>query len=143
MLATICAVTSGGYAETPDRATPWSPATKGALSAEVVAVPTLKEEKDLDAWKGKLAGKILITDVNQPYQQSFKPDATRYTDEQLDSMSKVVIKPVDTAELRRRREALRRRARRHALSPRCQGTPSRRAYVAGGPGAKAPGKARQ
>ena len=26
MLATICAVTSGGYADTPSRATPWSPA---------------------------------------------------------------------------------------------------------------------
>ncbi|CNV90924.1 Uncharacterised protein [Mycobacterium tuberculosis] len=26
MLATIWAVTSGGYADTPDRATPWSPA---------------------------------------------------------------------------------------------------------------------
>src|SRR5580658_9617356 len=42
------------------QATPWSPATHGAVTAEVIAVPVLKEEKDLDAWKGKLAGKIVL-----------------------------------------------------------------------------------
>ncbi|MGC2401287.1 MAG: M20/M25/M40 family metallo-hydrolase [Acidobacteriaceae bacterium] len=42
------------------QATPWSPATHGPLTGEVIAVPTLKEEKDLEAWKGKLAGKIVL-----------------------------------------------------------------------------------
>jgi carboxypeptidase Q len=42
------------------QATPWSPPTHGAISAEVIAVPPLKEEKDLDAWKGKLAGKVVL-----------------------------------------------------------------------------------
>ncbi len=42
------------------QATPWSPATRGAITAQVIAVPNLKEEKDLDAWKGKLAGKIIL-----------------------------------------------------------------------------------
>jgi carboxypeptidase Q len=42
------------------QATPWSPATHGAVKAEVIAVPALKEEKDFDAWKGKLAGKIIL-----------------------------------------------------------------------------------
>ena len=42
------------------QATPWSPATQGSLTAEVVAVPTLNEAKDLDAWKGKLAEKIIL-----------------------------------------------------------------------------------
>jgi carboxypeptidase Q len=42
------------------QATPWSPATQGAVTAELIAVPQLKEEKDLDAWKGKLAGKIVL-----------------------------------------------------------------------------------
>jgi carboxypeptidase Q len=42
------------------QATPWSPATHGAVTAEVIAVPGLKEEKDFDAWKGKLAGKIIL-----------------------------------------------------------------------------------
>jgi hypothetical protein len=42
------------------QATPWSPPTPGSLTAEVIAVPPLKEEKDFDAWKGKLAGKIIL-----------------------------------------------------------------------------------
>ena len=42
------------------QATPWSPPTHGSVTAEVIAVPELKEEKDFDAWKGKLAGKIVL-----------------------------------------------------------------------------------
>ena len=42
------------------QATPWSPATAGEVTGDVIAVPTLKEEKDFDAWKGKLAGKIIL-----------------------------------------------------------------------------------
>jgi carboxypeptidase Q len=42
------------------QATPWSPPTHGLVTAEVIAVPELKEEKDLEAWKGKLAGKIIL-----------------------------------------------------------------------------------
>jgi hypothetical protein len=42
------------------QATPWSPATNGSVTAQVIAVPDLKEEKDFDAWKGKLAGKIIL-----------------------------------------------------------------------------------
>ncbi len=42
------------------QATPWSPATNGSITAQVIAVPNLKEEKDFDAWKGKLAGKIIL-----------------------------------------------------------------------------------
>src|ERR1700734_3337986 len=42
------------------QATPWSPPTHGLVTAQVIAVPSLKEEKDFDAWKGKLAGKIVL-----------------------------------------------------------------------------------
>src|SRR5579863_1765485 len=54
------------------QATPWSPPTAGEVTGEVIAVPTLKEEKDFDAWKGKLAGKIILygdapkIDLNPP-----------------------------------------------------------------------------
>jgi carboxypeptidase Q len=41
------------------QAAPWSPATQGTVSADVIAVPWLKEEKDFEAWKGNLAGKII------------------------------------------------------------------------------------
>jgi carboxypeptidase Q len=42
------------------QATPWSPATAGEVTAAVIAVPTLHEAKDFDAWKGKLAGKVIL-----------------------------------------------------------------------------------
>ena len=54
------------YMATPDtsvliaQATPWSPATTGAVTAEVIAVPYPRDESDFAAWKGKLAGKIVL-----------------------------------------------------------------------------------
>ena len=42
------------------QATPWSPATPGAVTAEVIAVPYPQDESDLAQWKGKLAGKIIL-----------------------------------------------------------------------------------
>ena len=42
------------------QSTPWSPATQGAVKAEVIAVPRLKEETDLAKWKGKLKGKVVL-----------------------------------------------------------------------------------
>jgi carboxypeptidase Q len=42
------------------QATPWSPPTPGEVTAPVIAVPALKEEKDFDQWKGKLAGKVIL-----------------------------------------------------------------------------------
>ena len=85
----------------------WCSGTNGPRSAGVLLI-SATDSAGLDRYKGQLAGKILIPEVNEPYQQSFKPDATRWTDEQLDSMSKIIMKPVDTAELRRRREQFRR-----------------------------------
>ena len=41
------------------QATPWSSATNGAITASAVAV-NVKEEKDFDQYKGKLAGKIVF-----------------------------------------------------------------------------------
>jgi hypothetical protein len=42
------------------QATPWSPATAGETTANVIAVPTIEDEKGLEKWKGKLAGKIVL-----------------------------------------------------------------------------------
>ena len=85
----------------------WCGGTNGPKSASILLI-SATDSAGLDRYKGQLAGKILIPEVNETYQQSFKPDATRWTDEQLDSMSKIIMKPVDTAELRRRREQFRR-----------------------------------
>ncbi|GGA90872.1 M20/M25/M40 family metallo-hydrolase [Puia dinghuensis] len=85
----------------------WCEGTNGPKSASVLLI-SATDSAGLEKYKGQLTGRILIPAIDEVYQQSFKPDATRYTDEQLDSMSKVEMKPVDTAELRRRRAAFNR-----------------------------------
>lgn len=42
------------------QATPWSPSTHGAVTAEVIKVPGLKNESEFAAWKGKLKGKVIL-----------------------------------------------------------------------------------
>ena len=42
------------------QATPWSPATHGPLTADVIKVSGLKNETDFAAWKGKLKGKVVL-----------------------------------------------------------------------------------
>jgi carboxypeptidase Q len=42
------------------QATPWSPATPGEVTGNVIAVPEIEDEKGFDKWKGKLAGKIIL-----------------------------------------------------------------------------------
>ena len=41
------------------QATPWSPATEGPVTGDVVFV-NIKDESDIDKYKGKLAGKIVL-----------------------------------------------------------------------------------
>ncbi len=82
----------------------WVGGTNGPKSADVLLI-TAKDSAGLDAYRGKLAGKILIIDRNDVYSQSFKPDATRYTDAQLDSIGNAKPPaPLDTAAMQRRRE---------------------------------------
>jgi carboxypeptidase Q len=42
------------------QATPWSPATSGAITADVIRVPGFGKDSDLEAWKGKLKGKVIL-----------------------------------------------------------------------------------
>jgi carboxypeptidase Q len=67
------------------QAAPWSPATKGPVSGEVVYIP-LNEVKDLDAYKGKLAGKIVLLGAMRPTPDITEPLFHRYTDEELKDM---------------------------------------------------------
>ena len=84
----------------------WTGGINGLKNGEVILIAA-KDSAGLDAYRGKLAGKILIMDRNETYKLSFEPDATRYTDEQLDSMTNIKMQPEDTAAMRRRREQFR------------------------------------
>lgn len=85
----------------------WTGGTNGLHNVEVMLI-TAKDSAGLDAYRGKLKGKILMLDRNDKYDLSFKPDAKRYTDAELDSMVNVKMQPVDTAAMRRRREQFQR-----------------------------------
>jgi carboxypeptidase Q len=64
----------------------WCGGTNGLKNAEIIAV-TLTDSLSLDAYRGKLKGKIIIIDKLDTYKQSFKPDASRYTAEELTKMA--------------------------------------------------------
>jgi carboxypeptidase Q len=74
------------------QAAPWSPATKGAVSGEVVYLP-LTDASQLDALKGTLAGKIVLLGAMRPTPDITEPLFHRYTDEELKEMTS----PQDTA----------------------------------------------
>src|SRR5580704_5699090 len=54
------------------QAAPWSPATKGTISGAAVWVD-LKDEKDFEKYKGKLAGKIVLFGEMRPVKPVEKP----------------------------------------------------------------------
>lgn len=104
------AITSPWYKSLEAYPKTWTAGTNGLHNAEVILI-TAKDSAGLDAYRGKLAGKILITDRTDTYTQSFKPDAVRYTDAELDSMQNYKMEPVDTAAMRKRREQFRNQRR--------------------------------
>ena len=66
-------------------ASPWSPATKGPVTGEVVYVP-LADAGELDALKGKLAGKIVLLGAMRTTPDLTEPLFKRYTDKELEEM---------------------------------------------------------
>jgi hypothetical protein len=89
------------------QATPWSPATNGAITASAVAV-NVKEEKDFDQYKGKLAGKIVFLGEIRIPKPATAPLFTRYDDKELtdifqyawtdDDLGKQHVLPLDAME---------------------------------------------
>lgn len=60
----------------------WSPGVKGTIKAEAVYLD-IKKEEDIDKYKGKLKGKIVLFSLPTPVSPGFKPDATRLDDSTL------------------------------------------------------------
>ncbi len=77
----------------------WTKGSDGLQHAEVVLVKAT-DSVGLDAYRGKLKGKLVLLYRNDTLKQSFVTDATRHTDEELEKMSKAVP---DTADPRRNR----------------------------------------
>jgi carboxypeptidase Q len=60
----------------------WPPGTKGPARGEAVFAP-LRTQADLDKWKGKLKGKIVLVDAPRTLELPFQPDGKRYSAEDL------------------------------------------------------------
>ncbi|QNI37087.1 M20/M25/M40 family metallo-hydrolase [Edaphobacter albus] len=77
------------------QAAPWSPSTNGSVTGEAVLM-NVSELKDLDQYKGKLKGKIVLFGAIRTTPDLDKPLFTRYTDAEL--------KELETAETRAGRD---------------------------------------
>jgi hypothetical protein len=86
---TYAAMTAPYYANFACNPVAWTGSTKGLVKSEVVLVD-VRSESDLEKYKGKLAGKIVMmpATTTTPYQINFEPLASRYTDEQLEALEK-------------------------------------------------------
>jgi hypothetical protein len=72
------------------QAAPWSPSTKGPLSASAIWMDA-KEEKDFDTYKGKLAGKIVLLGEMREVKPVDKPLFRRYDDAELKRLEEYPI----------------------------------------------------
>jgi hypothetical protein len=84
---TYVAMTSPYYCSFTSTPRAWSGSTPGQVRADVVYFDVQKEE-DLDKYRGKVAGKVLLLPGDTSYTIRFEPLAARLTDEQLDELAK-------------------------------------------------------
>jgi carboxypeptidase Q len=74
------------------QAGPWSPATNGAITAPAVWID-VKDKKDLDQYKGKLGGKIVLYGAMRDVPPVDKPLWTRLDDAELKKLTQYPLKP--------------------------------------------------
>ncbi len=74
------------------QAAPWSPATNGAVSGPAIWID-IKDEKDLDKYKGKLGGKIVFYGAMRDVPPVEKPLWTRLDDAELKKLEDYPVKP--------------------------------------------------
>jgi carboxypeptidase Q len=81
----------------------WTKGTNGLQHTEILLIDP-KDSAKLDEMKPLMKGRVILLAREDVYTRSFKADAYRYTQAELDSMANAVNKPVDTAAQRRMRE---------------------------------------
>ena len=87
-LKTYAAITSPYYTNFSCNPVAWTGSTNGLVKGEVVLMD-VKTEADLEKYKGKVSGKIVLmpTMATTPNEISFEPLASRLTDAQLKDLS--------------------------------------------------------
>jgi carboxypeptidase Q len=76
------------------QAGPWSPTTKGPVSASAVWVD-INGEKDFEKYRGKLAGKIVLLGDMRAVKPVDKPLFTRYDDAELKGLEDYPLAPTN------------------------------------------------
>jgi hypothetical protein len=72
------------------QATPWSPATAGPITGDVVFV-SIRDEKDLDQFKGKLAGKVVLFGAMREVPPVDKALFDHYSDSDLEALAEFPV----------------------------------------------------
>ncbi|MCD6345863.1 MAG: M20/M25/M40 family metallo-hydrolase, partial [Bacteroidales bacterium] len=83
---TYIAMTAPYYCAFAANPIAWTGSTRGLVKSEVVLID-IKSVDDLENFKGKLKGKIVIMPSTTTYEPTFKALATRYTDEELKELT--------------------------------------------------------
>jgi carboxypeptidase Q len=81
----------------------WTKGTNGLQHAELLLIDP-KDSGKIDEMKSLMKGRVILLAREDVYTRSFKADAYRYSQAELDSMASAENKPVDTAAQRRARE---------------------------------------
>ena len=79
----------------------WTPGTNGPVEGEVMAV-TIKKLADLDKYKGKLVGKILLLDEAREYKRGVEADSRRHDEAGLAELQTFDV-PKDASKARAER----------------------------------------
>ena len=88
-LKTYAAMTVPYYANFACNPVAWTGSTNGLIKGEVILMD-VKAEADLEKYKGKLSGKIVLMPSASTYEISYEPLASRYNDEQLKQLGMAV-----------------------------------------------------
>lgn len=64
----------------------WSGSTNGLVKGECVILD-IKTKEDIEKYRGKLSGKVILMPATSTYEINFKPLASRYTEEELENLA--------------------------------------------------------
>lgn len=81
----------------------WTPATNGPLAAPIIVAP-IRTEKDFDAWRGKLAGKIVLASWPEPPGDATEAPFARLNPTELAKMNWYSVPHFDPEPLQKRIE---------------------------------------
>jgi hypothetical protein len=87
VVKTYAAMTSPYYCAFTVNPKAWSGSTKGLVKGECI-VFDVNTKEDLEKYRGNIAGKILLMPETQTYTVSFEPLASRYTEEELEELTR-------------------------------------------------------